>query len=90
MSIQVGCSLVCVDCGARLKLWDHGVRCDRCSEAFSWRKLQGGDYVLVERGEFGALLTCSDSVSYRHRNLSALGLDPESETLAAVKALFAS
>lgn len=76
----------CSECGAHVPVWGCVTLCDRCLDARLYRELKDDEFVLLRRTA-GRLSLASGKGGSRWSDLTALKLDPETETLAAVRTM---
>lgn len=64
--------------------------CDRCLDARLYRELKADEFVLLRKSSAGRLTLAHGPGGSSWTNLSALALDPEAETVKAVRELVGS
>lgn len=79
--------MTCRDCGIEVEVWGCVQLCDRCIDAMLYRQLKEDDFVLLRKQASGRITLASGRGGSRWTDLTALRLDPESETLEAVREL---
>lgn len=75
----------CRECGAHVKKWGFVLLCDRCLDARLYNELQADVYVLLRRTPGGNYTLARGRAGARWTNLTLMNLDPEKETIAAVR-----
>lgn len=79
--------MTCSECGAYVEVWGCVVLCDRCLDARLYRELKADEFVLLRKQASGRVTLAHGKGGARWTDLSWFGLDPEQETVKAVREL---